>query len=259
MTLTNVNFSRHILTPVAAKSQLAQVLLARPKIDRNMWQSDAAPSPVHEVPNVILDFHVPNDLKQWQKDCEPDLPWAETHFQERVSGEPLNPPPSYVDWPWHNKEHAEQFIRDGGKFDHTYPERFWPYAPQGVSDDQCRVPYHGEYGDVMDVVIQLQQDPWTRQAYLPIWWPEDTGVTRHQRVPCTLGYHFIRNGAALDCNYFLRSCDITRHLHNDIYFTGRLLQWVFNELDSPVMMLGKITIFISNLHMFANDEWRFNR
>src|SRR5438105_2898212 len=54
---------------------------------------------------------------------EPNLPWAENHFQERVSGEPLNPPPSHMDWPWarHNPEHQTE-----EKFSHTYPERYWP-------------------------------------------------------------------------------------------------------------------------------------
>lgn len=239
------------LRPFKAKDSLVKLLLGMPKMVRPMWQSTTAPSPAHEISNVVLTFQVPNDMKQWQKDCEPDLPWAETHFQERVSGKPLNPPPSYVDWPWHSKAEAEKFIREGGKFDHTYPERFWP---MGKWDPETR---SYSVGDLADVAIQLHRDPWTRQAYLPIWWPEDTGALRNQRVPCTLGYHFIRNGACLDVNYFLRSCDITRHLHNDIYFTGRLLQWMLYELDNPDLMCGKVTIFISNLHMFTNDEWRF--
>jgi thymidylate synthase len=209
------------------------------------WQSSTAPAPVKELANVVLSSTVPDSLKQWQDFCQPDLPWAEQHFQERVSGKPLNPPPSYCDWPWHSRREAERFITEGGKFDHTYPERYWPTR---------------DYGDLNDVATLLRNDPWTRQAYLPVWFPEDTGSINGQRVPCSLGYHFIRNGQALDCNYFIRSCDITRHFKNDIYLTGRLLQWMVDAIGrssnaSPYP--GTLTTFISNLHLFTSDEWRF--
>ena len=152
-------------------------------------------------------------------------------------------------WPWHSQQEAERFIREHGRFDHTYPERYWPHDP--VTD--------GLAGDLDDVVRLLRRDHWTRQAYLPVWFPEDTGSTRNQRVPCSLGYHFIRNSVTLDCNYFLRSCDLTRHYKNDIYLTGRLLQWMVEQVQDKegLPYPGTLTIFISNLHLFTQDIWRF--
>ena len=222
-------------------------------IQRTSWQSTSAPSPARELHNVVAEFSVPDSLQQWQDLCQPDLPWAEEHFQERVSGQPLNPPPSFIRWPWHSAEEASKFLTKSKRFDHTYPERYW-------ADKYMRDMEGSEmgYGSLMDVVRLLRKDVWTRQAYLPVWFPEDTGTTRGQRVPCTLGYHFIRNGSALDCNYFIRSCDLTRHYKNDIYLTGRLLQWVVEKVQkNSFPYAGKLTIFISNLHLFTNDEWRF--
>lgn len=218
-------------------------------IQRTSWQGTDAPSPAYELRNVVLEWTVPDSISQWQDMCQCDSEWAEEHFQERVSGKSMNPTPSYVRWPWHSKEQAERFIREGGRFDHTYPERYWPHDP--VTDQLA--------GDLSDVVRLLRRDPWTRQAYLPVWFPEDTGSTNGQRVPCTLGYHFIRNGPALDCNYFIRSCDLTRHYKNDIYLTGRLLQWVVDQLpcQDGLPYPGQLTIFISNLHLFTQDKWRF--
>lgn len=238
------------IPPGSSQKFLAERMLAHAvPIQRGMWQGTDAPSPAHELRNVVLEFPVPDSICQWQEMCEPDLPWSEEHFQERISGHPLNPTPSYVRWPWHTGEQAEKFIREGGRFDHTYPERYWPHDP--VADQLA--------GDLEDVVRLLKRDPWTRQAYLPVWFPEDTGSTRHQRVPCTLGYHFIRNGPTLDCNYFIRSCDLTRHYKNDIYLTGRLLQWMVDKVQAKdgYPYPGTLTMFVSNLHLFTQDKWRF--
>jgi thymidylate synthase len=220
-------------------------------IQRSTWQGTSAPSPAHELRNVILEFQVPDSLSQWQENCQPDLPWSEEHFQERVSGRALNPTPSYIRWPWHSTTEAERFIREGGRFDHTYPERYWP---QDDAWDERR-----NWGDLKDVVRLLRRDTWTRQAFFPVWFPEDTGATQNQRVPCTLGYQFIRNGSTLDCNYFIRSCDLTRHYKNDIYLTGRLLQWMVENIQDRegFPYPGTLTVFITNLHLFVLDRWRY--
>lgn len=244
-------FKIDCLTPAQSQMFLAQQMLTHGvPVQRNTWQSTTAPSPAHELSNVVLEVIVPDSKHLWQATCEPDLPWSETHFQERVSGEPLNPPPSFIDWPWHSKEEATRFINKGGRFDHTYPERYWPkhVYPYSTYD----------VGDLDDIAALLRKDIWTRQAYLPVWFPEDTGSNNGQRVPCSLGYHFIRNGPQLDCNYFIRSCDLTRHYKNDVYLTGRLLQWVVDKITKQGLPYpGKLTVFISNLHLFTSDEWRF--
>lgn len=225
-------------------------------INRGSWQSKKTDLKVRELDSVVFKFKVPSHGVTWANICQPDSPWAEDHFLERVSGQPLNPAPSYKWWPWHSKKHEEDFKTE--VFDHTYPERFWP---RFNGHGEIRMGVRFDYGDLDDVVQQLKKDPFTRQAYLPVWFPEDTGA-QAQRVPCTLGYHFIRNGPCLDIKYFLRSCDLTRHFLNDVYMAGRLLQWmvdrVTNDGTLPYPWPGTLTMFVSNLHMFVADEWRYS-
>ena len=238
----------HLVNPT--KADLAEALLSQSITCRESWQSTSAPSPVHELANVVLELpDISTSVQHLIDRTDPDLPWAEEHFLERVSGIPLNPPPSFARWPWHSEKERSKFLTrstngEVEKFDHSYPERLWPAGSLG--------------GDLNSVVELLRRDTWTRQAFVPIWYPEDTGTREGQRVPCTLGYHFIRNGLKLDCNYFLRSCDITRHLHNDLYLAGRLLQWMVDQTrkeDFP--FAGNLTVFISNLHLFKADAWRY--
>ncbi|QCW22379.1 thymidylate synthase [Gordonia phage Agatha] len=277
---------------------LARELVRTTPVNRGSWQSGDAPSSVHELEDVLLQFNVPAVASVWAADVypgaqapgmSPDLDWAEAHFQERISGQPLNPAPSYLNWPWHSDKYKEEYkakhlafdndpnfgrvaveLREQ-PFDHTYPERMWPtFAGSHHLRPDCTIvnPMHGirfDYGDLSDVIALLRRDPFTRQAYLPIWFPEDTGSTAGQRVPCTLGYHFIRYGAQLNVKYFIRSCDITRHLHNDVYMAGRLLQYVVSCLEGArssqpgFPFVGDLTMFISNLHMFTADEWRYTK
>ncbi|AXH45148.1 thymidylate synthase [Gordonia phage Biskit] len=263
----------------------ARELLRTTPVDRGSWQSGAAPSPVYELEDAIFHFEVPALPRLWEQEIygpsdERDdfvnlnRQWAEDHFQERVSGQPLNPAPSYLNWPWHSEKYREQYKGVGWKnrhnrqtpFDHTYPERMWPKLTDGTPEfPQPMSGIRFDYGDLKDVIDLLKRDPFTRQAYLPIWFPEDTGSASGQRVPCTLGYHFIRYGARLNIKYFIRSCDLTRHLTNDVYMAGRLLQYVALHLEGArsshmgLPLVGDLTMFVSNLHMFTADAWRYER
>ncbi len=243
------------LTPAQSRRFFAERMIQHcVPIQRTSWQGVEAPSPALELSNVIGVFDVPDSIAAWQQLCDADMPWAEQHFQERVGGEPLNPPPSSQSWPWYSEKERQRFLNGTAqRFDHTYPERYWPKGLGHADQDR------GFFGDLEDVVNLLRKDVWTRQAYLPVWFPEDTGSVQGQRVPSSLGYHFIRNGPAQEFNYFKRSCDLTRHYHNDLYLTGRLLQWVVDQISRKdgYPYPGKLTVFISNLHLFTADQWRF--
>jgi hypothetical protein len=249
-------------------------LLHTHPVDTGEWQSmDTSGSRAHrtyELQDVILEIDVPWTMTKLQQLIKPDLPWAETHFQERMSGEPLNPPPSHVDWP-HAKRGNDDHTSPAGQFSHTYPERFWPrhagndYPSSYNPEDKGNSPRSGvrfEYGDLADVTALLVKRPQTRQAFLPVWFPEDTGgsVRIGDRVPCTLGYHFMIRHNVLSCRYFIRSCDIVRHFSNDVYMAARLMHWMLDQLnaqcpDAP-LKLGHLTMFISSLHAFVADASR---
>jgi thymidylate synthase len=214
-----------------------------------------------ELLNEILDYPIPVTISELQHEVKPNLPWAEEHFQERVSGEPLNPPPSHERWPYaqsSNQDHME-----GGKFSHTYPERMWPKEAGDGGNQGLRY----ALGDLNDLVELLAEKPLTRQAYLPIWFPEDlTAAKWSLRVPCTLGYHFMAREGKLDITYFIRSCDFVRYFRDDVYMACRLAQWVVDELQAPHvipigLVPGTLTMHTVSMHCFAGDldglRWRY--
>lgn len=217
------------------------------------------------------------------EDLQPNMPWAEDHFQERVCGAPINPGTQWKHWPYGHS--ASKFLDEDGKFNHNYMERYWPKLA-GTIDKPTRdatefqVAFAHEqhstnpgtnfgikyqYGDLNDVVALLAEDPLTRQAYLPIWFPEDTGGGS-KRAPCTIGYHFLIRDNRLHINYHIRSCDFVRHFRDDCYLTVRLAQWVVDRLYQlgrigdvdgeqliPSLSLGNFYMQIGSLHMFKND------
>src|SRR3954468_15378336 len=88
-----------------------------------------------------------------------------------------------------------------------------------------------DYGDLQDVVDMLVRSPYTRQAVLPVWFPEDTGAVHGERVPCTLIYHWMLRDGRLHCFYDIRSCDFVRYFRDDVYFAMRLTQWLIEQVQ----------------------------
>lgn len=259
------------------------------------WQSiDVSQKPEMLSFEVLnYSFTVPvvtEDLELLRLDIRPNLPWADDHFLERVGRKPLNPGEQWANWPWGKS--ANRFRSEGEQFSHTYMERYWPkfagytrggeldhleVTPKGhtlvIHEGKRRFTRDGmryPLGDLQDVVHLLSQDPYTRQAYLPVWFPEDTGVAHGQRVPCTLGYHFIMRDHQLHVVYYIRSCDYVRHFRDDIYLTVRLLLWVLEQLRKEQerqdpkttsrvnwfeVKPGSYTMHITSLHVFKND-WK---
>jgi len=221
------------------------------------WQGIEAPDDMYEIMNHSFQMVIPKSMEELVDEVKPNLPWANEHFLERVGGLPLNPPPSHVNWPFAQKNN-EQF---GGndRFSHTYPERIWPkYASEVPNSSMEGIRFsYGDFGDVLDL---LEKEPFTRQAFLPIWFPEDTGVTHGERVPCTIGYHFMRRGNFFHISYFIRSCDYIRHFRDDIYLAIRKLMWILDELKKRDperwgdVVPGYFAMHIVSLHCFNREK-----
>jgi hypothetical protein len=260
---------------VGTYAMLVTDLMEAPVVHTGEWQTmDTRKSPAHathELEDVSLVWdRIPQNAGGVHNIIPSiDTAWAVEHFEERVSGHPMNPAPSHVRWPYAVRGNTDHM--DATKFDHTYPERFWPkYA--GVGNMPVPPVFEGnhhkgirfDYGDLRDVVDLLTYAPLTRQAFLPVWFPEDTGATRGQRVPCTLGYHFMQRGGRLTMRYYMRSCDVYRHLSNDVFFAAALLTWMCNRVNEEtsdyVVPLhfrpGGLVMHISSLHAFVADEKR---
>lgn len=235
------------------------------KIHTERWQGIDISKRPEAATFELLNYNFSVDLGHehlldYQADIMPNLPWADNHFLERVQGDPLNPGEQWAKWPWSNS--ADKFRDQNGQFNHNYMERYWPKLANGGKDrDGLGGSNEGirfNYGDLRDVVHQLNNEPYTRQAYLPIFFPEDTGAVHKGRVPCSLGYHFIFRDGRLHINYYLRSCEVYRHFRDDCYLTVRLLLWVLEELRkldnqwdkaSP----GIYSMYITSFHCFVND------
>ena len=239
-------------------------------VELEKWQSinvkDTPRGKMFEALNVYFQVHIP-EIKRWVDDIKPNVEWAYEHYKERVSGLPLNPPPSHRLWPFAQKNNAE--FGGNNKFSHTYPERIWPkYAgnpgeehglyKRGTAGNPPRRGIRYEYGDLDDLINLLHKDPLTRQAFLPIWFPEDTGAAHGERVPCTIGYHFIRRHGFLHVTYYIRSCDFFRHFRDDVYLCLMLAQFILDSLsardrDWSNVRLGIYTMHIVNLHIFEPE------
>ena len=210
--------------------------------------------------NIRLSMFIPEDRDVLIDSVKPDLPWAEDHFEERISGKPTNPGETFKWWPYHSNIQTDKSILDE-KFSHTYQERYWPKEANSENPiTRGEGPNWGirfQYGDLNNVINLLTINPTTRQAYLPIWFPEDTWAANNQeRIPCSLGYYFYFERGYLHCNYTIRSCDLFRHFRNDIYLTARLLQHV---AEKTYLKVGNLNMDIYNLHLFQNDVYIFNQ
>jgi hypothetical protein len=239
---------------------LTNGLLEAPRVDVGSWHAknvSGKPDLVSkELANVAVEVACPLTIEELQQKVEPHLPWAEDHFIERVSGQPYNPPKSAEQWSRGvDKGVVDQHrtVNEGGvmKYTHTYPERFWPkYAGESKGRSLAHQGIRYAYGDLLDVVKLMQISPLTRQAYLPVWFPEDTGAVHGGRVPCTLGYSFLTREGKTQITYYIRSVDFVRHFKDDVYLALRLLQWVCWLINTtPSFMV----MHIVSLHIFEGD------
>jgi hypothetical protein len=257
------------------EKKLARRLLEAPIVKVGRWQSrdvgeiDAMDTP--ELINEQIRIDIPRSIEGLQGAVQPNLPWAENQFLERVSGQPLNPGETYMEWPWYRGNVERHQTENERQFSHTYMERLWPkeaydeqanpwaFTSEG-DPPMCGIRY--QYGDLRDVVFLLAREPFTRQAYIPIWFPEDTGVVHGERVPCTLGYQFLLRNERLHITYHIRSCDFVRHFSDDVYMAARLCQWMIRELQPEEftdphiwegVKPGTLTMNIGSLHCFRGD------
>lgn len=214
-----------------------------------------------EALNWSFSCPIPFTKEEMVRQIKPNTEWCDAQFQERVGGEPLNPGESYKIWPFYKNNKANDQFRKDEKFSHTYMERFWPkYAGDipRLPNEMLGIRY--QYGDFKDLLSLLKNEPNTRQAYLPIWFPEDTGAVHGGRVPCTIGYWFVKRQGCLHVTYHIRACDFIRHFRDDIYLAMMLVHHILDLLikgntgrDWVNVSPGIITMSIGSLHIFGTE------
>lgn len=211
-------------------------------INTNKWQAVEIPYKMYEVNNICLKMNICKNIDDLSKETKADLPWSENHFKERLNGA-TNPGKEYLNWPYYIKSKDDNRFKGKGKFSHTYQERFWPPAKNGI---------RFKMGDYNSIKERLKNDLTTRQAFLGIWHPEDQS-NNNERLPCTIGYWFKINNNKLDISYLIRSCDAVRHFKNDIYMTQRLAMDMLNSLNNNKIELGEMFMWIGSFHCFESD------
>lgn len=240
------------------------------EVDAGHWQGQKTEGHPSLVTKELLNHEfvcpMPQTVPEMVDQINPNLPWADMHFAERVSMMPQNPDPSYTEWPWWRGQESSKQAGDGEQFTHTYSERFWPkyanYEMDIAVGPNARTGIRYRYGDMNDLVGLLIREPYTRQAYMPIFFPEDTGAHHGGRIPCTLGYHFMLRQDRLLLWYHLRSCDYVRHFRDDVYLAIRLARFILDELqlvtsaDSPWQsaQMGMFHFCSYSFHYHKGDE-----
>lgn len=270
--LNNTTFSR-------AATVLGKMMEHAPKVTTERWQGVAANQETRELLNVTMavDLKGVFDLDHWRREIEPNLPWADDAFEERVGGQPVNPGVAWKNWPWARS--AAVFKNE--RFNHHYCERLWPKYARRTDDGRLGYNYSHDtlnprrypemdlrpatdpsgnwVGDLWDLVLLLADEPYTRQAVIPLFWPSETGKGDGGRKMCSLLYHFIRRGDELNIYYPLRSCDFIRHWRDDCYLAVRMLVWVLENCKkvSPekweVVEPGEYLMHMTSLHVFESD------
>lgn len=247
-----------------------------PPVKTERWQGVAANTDTLEIQNVVfeVDLRGIEDLDHWRQDAGPNLPWADDTFLERVGGEPLNPGESWKIWPW--SQSARGFKQE--RFNHAYPERLWPRYARRTTDGRLPLSKPGDlrkypdgdprpkfgvghhYGDLQTLVELLATEPHTRQAVIPLFYPEETGTGDGGRKMCSLLYQFMVRDGRIGMYYPLRSCDLRRHFRDDCYLAVRMLLWVLDRCREirpefwKGVVPGSYVMHCSSLHVFATDK-----
>jgi len=223
------------------------------KVEVGHWQG-LGELPLLELFNYHFTYEIPGSLRRLKEDIRPNLPWADDHFEERVSRVPYNPAPSYKWWPWWREE-SEVTQREGERFDFSYPERIWTPSLPGLMRP---------FGNLNNVINLLVERPYTKQAWLPLFFPEDTGNVHRGRTMCSLGYHFIQRDGRFHIFYCMRSCDFIRYFQDDAYLACRMARWVLSELKRKShswrhTALGHLIMHIFSLHIGPGELSRVAR
>lgn len=178
--------------------------------------------------------------------------WAEAEFQERISGEELNPGEAWK----LRKDVWEEFLVEGF-FNYTYPERM----NQGVI-------YNKEPKTKLEAVIQLlKDDPDTRKAILDIYGEHHTSLYQdlrsvdanrldgHARIPCSMYYDFLirenqKGEKVLHITYHQRSSDFVTFFGTDVWFAWKLKEYIASRLG---IKPGYLYHSIDSLHCYKKD------
>jgi len=155
----------------------------------------------------------------------PVLKWCYAEFDERINKSD-NPGEAWK----LRKEVWEEFLVNG-KFDYTYSERM------------------NRLGQIGSVILELRDNPDSRQCIIHIHAVKDTSVMQVSRVPCSMYYQLMVRRGKLDIIYNMRSSDFDTHFCNDIWLACELRDYIAREVGIEP---GIFHMNIGSLHRYKN-------
>jgi thymidylate synthase len=159
--------------------------------------------------------------------------WVEQEWKDRLNGG-LNPGHA---WKKRKKlwltlmEFSDERGRamEKGKFSYTYSLRMGGHH-------------------IRKIIEELEIHPSSRQLWLPVWdYRTDEDRRGKRRVPCSLGYFFLKRNGKIDMTYVMRSCDFATHYPNDVALATMLQQYVAHHTNSEV---GTFVHVVFSLHVY---------
>ena len=158
-------------------------------------------------------------------DLNPTQPWADAEFEERIN---FVPPDKGLAW-------------------QQRPEVWTEFADRGFAYS-----YGERYADSLgEIIAELRDHPESRQLFLSVWDPiTDAKRFGKLRVPCSLGYWFVKRQGRIHMTYMQRSADFATHFENDQYLSHKLQRYVAEQVGVPA---GRFTHWIGSLHVYQKD------
>src|SRR4051812_46109753 len=88
----------------AVEQARLQLLFKSKLVHSDHWQGvDIRNKPemaTREVTHLTFKVPMDQDLDRLRREIQPNLPWADNHFHERVCGYPINPGTTWKSWPY---------------------------------------------------------------------------------------------------------------------------------------------------------------
>lgn len=165
--------------------------------------------------------------------------WAALELIERLNHNiSINPGEAWKA----RKEVWEEFLNDSKQFDYTYNERLW-FKNDAVAN-------------LHKVIVELQTNPDTRQAVVPIFHATDVAfLGGKRRIPCSMYYDFlirpdVNGNPQLNITYHQRSSDFVTHFGNDVYLAWKTAEYVAKKVG---VKMGYLYHIIDSLHTYKKD------
>lgn len=153
---------------------------------------------------------------------------------------------------------AAEFIwMMGGRSDiemiSTYNKRMATFSDDGETLNGAYGPRLRDWNgmdQIANVIKQLRDDLYTRQAVIIILDPRKDLYTKTKDVPCNDLLQFMYREGALHMSCYVRSNDMNWGIPYDIFHWTMLQEMIASELGVPV---GEYNHFIGSMHIYDKD------